>query len=105
MLLDAKSSLNTRAQTDDMKGRFCEKFKCVFDSLHLLFNFVLPCIATADKTFPYKHFGFRIYIKHNHNGVSVEYGSLLGYDALLIHEWSPMSWRSTLAPSSEYREY
>jgi hypothetical protein len=65
----------------------------------------LPCTATADKTFPYKHFRLRIYIKHNHNDDSVEDASLLGYDALLIGEWYPMSWRSTLPPSSEYREY
>ena len=79
-----------------------KNLKCVFDSLNLLFNFVLPCIATADKIFPYKHFRLRIYIKHNHNGVSIEDASLVGYDALLIGEWSPMSWRSTLPPSSEY---
>ena len=104
MLLHAKPS-NTHAQTDDTKGRFCEKLKCVFDSQHLLFKYVLPCIATADKTFPYTRFRLRIYKKHNYSGVSIEDASLLGYDALLIGEWSPMFRRSTLPPSSEYREY
>jgi hypothetical protein len=85
-----------------MRGRFCEKLKCDFNSLHLLFKFLLPRIAKADKTIPYKHISLRLYMKHNHN---VLHASLLGYDALVIGEWLPKFWRSMLPPPSEYQEY